>query len=612
MTDIINLLPDALANQIAAGEVVQRPASVVKELLENAVDAGGTHIQLIIKDAGKSLIQVVDDGIGMSETDARMSFERHATSKITQSEDLYNIRTMGFRGEALASISAVAQVEMKSKLHKDEFGTVISIEGSALKSQESTACSSGTSISVKNLFFNVPARRNFLKSNPVELRHIMDEFQRIALANPQISFTCFQNDLEVYRIKNGNLGQRIVQLFGKSYQRQLVPCEENIEEIKIKGYVGKPEQAKKGRGEQFFFVNNRFIKSNYLNHAVFNAYHQLIPEDYFPFFTLFIEIDPIHVDVNVHPTKTEIKFDDEKTIYSIIKSCVKKSLGIHNLTPSMDYSVDTNFLKDMSSQKLKQDSFKNPDKFTSERNISNKANWEELYLSAFEAERFEVEAQKELDLTEESQSIRIESDANRLSTNDSNDNTTIRQVIQIQGVFIATPVKSGIMFIHQSRAHERILFEKFEHNIKSQKGVVQQFLFPETIELNPSDKSIVRELEQEIKALGFRFEDFGKNAIALQGSPATIGTQNGKQLFLSLIENYKNHEAEFSKDKTTNTARFMAKNSAIKEGTKISSDEMLSLIDQLFGCSNPNHSPSGEKIYIIQEKSDLELLFNKR
>jgi DNA mismatch repair protein MutL len=343
MPDIINLLPDAIANQIAAGEVVQRPASVVKELLENAIDAGASDIQLIIKDAGKNMVQVVDNGKGMSETDARMSFERHATSKINKADDLFAIKTMGFRGEALASIAAVAQVEMKTCTQEKELGAHIVIEGSEFIMQEPVATTCGTSIRVRNLFFNVPARRNFLKSNPVELRHINEEFIRVALANPNVGFSMTHNDLENYVLRPGKLSQRIVALFGKNYRSQLVTCNEEMAFIDIKGYVGKPEFSKKSRGEQYFFVNNRFIKSPYLNHAVFNAYSGLIADDQYPFFVLFIDIDPSHIDVNVHPTKTEIKFDDEKTVYNLIKSAVKRALGAHNVTPSMDFSFDTNF-----------------------------------------------------------------------------------------------------------------------------------------------------------------------------------------------------------------------------------------------------------------------------
>ena len=343
MSDIINLLPDAIANQIAAGEVVQRPASVVKELLENSVDAGSTKVQLVIQEAGKTLIQVIDNGKGMSETDARMCFERHATSKIRKSEDLFSIKTMGFRGEALASIAAVARVELKTKRADTELGSFIHIEASEVKKQEPASLNQGTSLAVKNLFYNVPARRNFLKSNPVEMRHIIDEFQRVALANPAISFSLTQNEKEVFNLPEGKLSQRIVSLFGKNYQKQLIVCAEETNWLKIQGYIGTPEFSKKTRGEQFFFINDRFIKSSYLNHAVSGAYEGLIQANQFPFYTLFIEMDPKHIDINVHPTKTEVKFEDERSVYGIIRSAVKQALGTHNVIPALDFGTDVNF-----------------------------------------------------------------------------------------------------------------------------------------------------------------------------------------------------------------------------------------------------------------------------
>ena len=343
MTDIIKLLPDAIANQIAAGEVVQRPASVVKELMENAVDAGAHNIEVIIKDAGKALVQVIDDGLGMSHTDARLSLERHATSKIRTAQDLFSIRTMGFRGEALASIAAVAQMELKTKRHEEDLGTLIEIAGSKVSKQEPVAAQDGTAISVKNLFYNIPARRNFLKSNGVEMRHIVEEFQRLSLANSDISFSLFQNDLKTYELPTSKLSQRIINLFGNNYQEQLVACSEETDHINVSGYVGKPEYAKRTRGEQFFYVNNRFIKSGYLHHAVLNAFQRLLQPETHPFYVLFIEIDPKHIDVNVHPTKTEIKFDDERTVYGIIRAAVRQSLGTFNVVHALDFEQDVNF-----------------------------------------------------------------------------------------------------------------------------------------------------------------------------------------------------------------------------------------------------------------------------
>jgi DNA mismatch repair protein MutL len=396
MLDIIQLLPDSIANQIAAGEVVQRPSSVVKELLENSIDAEATQVQLIVREAGKTLIQVIDNGKGMSETDARMCFERHATSKIRTSDDLFKIRTMGFRGEAMASIAAVSQVELKTRRSTDELGTMVRIEASEHKAQEAISTPEGTNLLVKNLFYNVPARRNFLKSNPVEMRHIIDEFQRVALSNPDIAFSLYHNDAEIYNLPSGKLSRRIVDLFGKSYREQLAPCEEETSFVTVRGFVGKPQFAKKTRGEQFFFANNRFIKNSYLNHAVMSAFEGLMPEGSHPFYVLFIEIDPVHIDINVHPTKTEIKFDDERTVYAIVQAAVRKSMSQHNLAPSLDFDTNINYSNQFFSfnnaptptstavpSKMNQADFDSERPFAkpemSSREKSNLSNWNKLY-----------------------------------------------------------------------------------------------------------------------------------------------------------------------------------------------------------------------------------------
>ena len=411
MPDIIHLLSDLLANQIAAGEVVQRPASAVKEILENAIDAQATKIQVIVKDAGKSLIKVVDNGIGMSETDARMSLERHATSKIKNTEDLFAIKTMGFRGEALASIAAVSQLHITTKQADSELGTSINIEASEIKGQEPVAVDNGTSVTVKNLFYNVPARRNFLKSNPVEMRHIVEDFQRIALSHPAIAFALYQNDLETYNLPPGKLSQRIVNIFGKNYQEQLANCKEETDHIKVYGYIGKPELAKKTRGEQFFFVNNRFIKNNYLNHAVLNAYEGLIPERSYPFYVIFIEMDPGNIDVNVHPTKSEIKFDDERTVYGVVRAVVKQALGTHNLSPSLDFGSNVNFDLSRLGQKIPEIESKRDMDYAHFRNtsreISNLENWENLF------EKNKEEASQNQENLANSESITFESAANQ-------------------------------------------------------------------------------------------------------------------------------------------------------------------------------------------------------
>ena len=603
MSDIIQLLPESIANQIAAGEVVQRPASVVKELMENGVDAGATEITLIVKDAGKSLVQVVDNGKGMSETDARMSFERHATSKIRKSEDLFSIKTMGFRGEALASIAAVAQVEMKSKLAEDEIGTSLQVEGSQFKGQVNASCKQGTTMIVKNLFFNVPARRNFLKSNPVELRHIMDEFHRLAIAHPGISFNFYQNDIEVFKLKSSKLSQRIVGLFGKNYREQLVPCDEETDQVKLKGYIGKADFVKKSRGEQFFFVNNRYIKSNYLNHAVISAYEGLIPESTFPFFVLFIDIDPKHIDVNVHPTKTEIKFDDERSVYSLIKTSVRKALGTFNITPTLDFGTDANFRlhtnlnpsSGMSTSERDYSQFKN-----TERDISNLKNWEQLYASALDNETIEAETKRDEAAKGTPLSLTFGSAINKRDESLPYETTgDYNNLFQFHLSYIVTPVKSGLMLIDQQSAHERIYFEKYQQMLEHNSGSSQQLLFPETLNLNPSDFSLVKELEKEIRGVGFAFEYFGGQSIVINGIPSLIKADSGSAIFNGVLEDYKKNFLEYKDSSMENIARSMAMNSGIKRGKKLTIDEMRSIIDQLFACKNPNYSPVGQLIYYI-------------
>jgi DNA mismatch repair protein MutL len=449
MSDIIHLLPDHVANQIAAGEVIQRPSSAVKELVENSVDSGATNIKLIIKDAGRTLIQVTDNGSGMSETDARMCFERHATSKIREADDLYSIKSMGFRGEAMASIAAISQVELKTKTKDTELGTLINIEGSKIKTQENCATNKGTSISIKNLFFNVPARRNFLKSDNVELKHIIEEFTRVALANPSINFTFYHNDNEVYNLKKSNLRQRISSMNGKNYNEKLVPIKEETSLTSISGFIGKPEFARKTRGEQYFFVNNRFIKSGYLHHAIVSAYTDLIPKEQIPSYFLFFEINPILIDINIHPTKTEIKFEDEKSIYAILRACAKKALGQHNITPTIDFNKDPSFdtiaPKDanLKMPKIKVDDSYNPFEKKINPNKNNTENWENL---------FELSQSEEQKISE-----------NRIvqSSLENFENFNQKILFQIQEKYILSPIKSGIMIVHQQRAHQKILYNKY-------------------------------------------------------------------------------------------------------------------------------------------------------
>jgi len=615
MSDIIQLLPDSVANQIAAGEVVQRPASAVKELLENALDAGADKIQLIVKDAGKALIQVIDNGCGMSVTDARMCFERHATSKVRKAEDLFAIRTMGFRGEAMASIAAIAQVEMKTKRHEDEVGTLIEIEGSTVLKQEPVGTPNGTSICVKNLFYNTPARRNFLKSNPTEMRYIIDEFQRVALAKPHIAFSLHHDGSEIYRLPAATIKQRIVHLFGNNYNERLIPVEEETTIINLKGYIGKPEFAKKTRGEQFFFVNDRFIKDNYLNHAINKAYQELLPDDNFPLYVLFIEIDPSKIDVNVHPTKTEIKYLDEKSIYAIIHSAVKRSLGRFNISPTLDFNQETAF-SNMITPKAPEDivppsiSFNpNFNPFGATRTAAKETYFKEQYQpkektqnwgSLYEITNFQQTEQTSIDLgeTEEEEALVA---------------APSKQYMQIHNRYIVSQIKSGVMLIDQQAAHERILYERFLLHLEDRKGASQQSLFPQTVTLSPGDFELAKSLLDDIKSLGFDVREFGKNTLVIEGIPVDLGSTNinETQLFEHLIEGFKNSQQELKLSKRDSLARSLARNSAIKAGTALSQQEMNTLIDELFACKSPNFSISGKPAIQTITLTELAQKFEK-
>jgi DNA mismatch repair protein MutL len=617
MPDIIQLLPDAVANQIAAGEVVQRPASAVKELIENAIDAGADKIQLILKDAGKSLIQVIDNGCGMSLTDARMCFERHATSKIRKAEDLFAIRTMGFRGEAMASIAAIAQVELKTRRHEDELGTCILIEGSEVVSQEACSANTGTSICIKNLFYNTPARRNFLKSNPVEMRHIIDEFQRVALANPQVFFTMHHDGQEVYHLPSAALKQRIVHLFGNNYNQRLVPVEEETTIINLRGFVGKPEFARKTRGEQFFFVNNRFIRDAYLNHAVLTAFQELLPDETFPLYVLFIDIDPGKIDINVHPTKTEIKYQDEKSIYAIIRSAVKRSLGKYNITPTLDFDQENSIghlITPKPFDEIVQPSIAfNPDfnpfanekksereipflRNTNDYNTAIPRNWDTLYEISKKEETLQQEMHAEKGIPIDEQEITKSSE---------------RQFFQVHNRFIMSQIKSGFMLISQQAAHERILYERFLQQLQNHSGVSQQSLFPQSVTLNSSDFELLRELLPDIRGLGFDIREFGKNTVVVEGIPADINNANEHELLEQLLEGFKNNLTILKLDKRDNLARSLARNAAIKTGVKLSLEEMNQLVDQLFACQMPNLALNGKPVITTFTLNELAERFEK-
>ncbi|HLS37217.1 MAG TPA: DNA mismatch repair endonuclease MutL [Sphingobacterium bovisgrunnientis] len=625
MSDIIQLLPDAVANQIAAGEVVQRPASAVKELIENAIDAGADRIKLIVKDAGKTLIQVIDNGCGMSVTDARLCFERHATSKIRKAEDLFAIRSMGFRGEAMASIAAIAQVELKTRRIEDELGTVVQIEGTKVVNQFPEALPAGTSISVKNLFYNIPARRNFLKSNSVEMRHIIDEFQRIALANPEIFLSLHSDNNELFHLTPGTLKQRIVHLFGNNYNQKLVPVEEETSIINLTGFIGKPEYAKKTRGEQFFFVNKRFIRDPYLNHAVMNAYEEILPSETFPMYVLFIDIDPSKIDINVHPTKTEIKYEDDKAIYAIIRSAVKRSLGRYNITPSLDFDQETSFSGMISSKPI--DEIQAPtitfnpnfNPFESEIGSlrpSNNSRSNE-YSSRFEREAIPKNWDTLYQITETETATQLP----LLDTEEQE--TDERPVIipkaeskksffQIHNRYIVSQIHSGIMLIDQQAAHERILFEQYKEQLENNQGSSQQSLFPTTIDLSPSDFELMDDILPELQTLGFQLRPFGKTTYIVDGIPADLGNNiNEKQIIEQLLEDYKHNRTELKVDKRDHLAKSLAKSAAIKAGIALNNDAIEELIDKLFACESPNISVHGKPTIITLTLAELMEKFDK-
>lgn len=613
MSDIIQLLPDSVANQIAAGEVVQRPASAVKELMENALDSGASQIKLIVKDSGKTLIQVIDNGCGMSETDARMSFERHATSKIRKAEDLFSIRTMGFRGEALASIAAIAQVELKTKRIGDDIGVRIEIEASEIKLQEVCSAPEGTSVCVKNLFYNIPARRNFLKTDSVELRHIIDEFQRVAIPNPEIALSLHHNSTEIFNLSPGSLKQRLMGVFGNSYNSRLVPVEENTGIVNIKGFVIKPEFAKKTRGEQFFFLNKRFIRNAYLHHAVQSAFEQLLPNDSFASYFLMLDVDPKTIDINIHPTKTEVKFEDEKAIYAFLRSAIKKSLGQFNISPSLDFDQEAHLynmpLKPVDgiykAPTIKVDQNYNPFKVEQPvRNfggseLSNRADWEKMY-SRHADNQLELEIKKD----DTQQSINTDWD-NELHE------SSKKTAYQLHNKYILSHIKTGFMVIDQQGAHERILYERIIDSLEKNKSATQQELFPKTIEFNTPDFALVKELNNEIIAMGFDISEFGKNTFVIHGVPADTANHDPAALLEGLIENYKQNLLELRSDKRENLARSMAYNMAVKSGRILTQEEMNNLIDELFACKMPYSTPAGKPTITTFSMDDLDKRFRK-
>ena len=609
MSDIIKLLPDSVANQIAAGEVIQRPASIVKELMENAVDAGATEISVIIKDAGSTLVQVVDNGAGMSETDARMSFERHATSKIRHANDLFSIRTMGFRGEALASIAAVAHVELKTKKQESELGTKILITGSEVELQEPVACSKGSCFSVKDIFYNVPARRKFLKSEAAEMRNIITEFQRVVLTNSHIKFILYNNDLLLFNLPAANIKQRIINIIGEQIQTQLIPVEVNASVIKIHGFIGNPQNAKKSSGDQYFFVNNRFMKHPYLHKAIMDAYSKLIPSSVYPSYFIYFQVNPEFIDINIHPTKTEIKFEDESTIWKILNAGIRESLGKFNIVPSIDFDTEGRIEipvlrpdETVTQPRVNVNPHFNPfDKQSVNfKQTSAPKNWESLY-NVFSSDRSSWDKNIESVVFS---STDKHSDSEQLTINE---NSSLQgSYFQIKNRYILTPVKSGLMIIDQRRAHERILFERFISSMHTNKSSSQQLLFPETISLNPEKAILLKEMKDDLIILGFDIKETENNTFSIKGVPAEFENINIVGVLDEILSSYINGIINPEEELREELAKIIAKNGCMNYGEPLSVEEMATLINNLFMCKTPNFSPSGKSVISILSNDELE------
>ncbi|MCK7540999.1 MAG: DNA mismatch repair endonuclease MutL [Marinilabiliales bacterium] len=600
MSDIIKLLPDSVANQIAAGEVIQRPASVVKELTENAVDSGATEISVVIRDSGRTLVQVIDNGSGMSETDARLAFERHATSKISSADDLFSITTKGFRGEALASVAAVSMTELRTRREEDEAGTLVEINNSRVIKQEPCSCAAGSVFSVKNLFYNVPARRKFLKSDNTEFRHIITEFQRVTLAHPEIKFTLIHNDQEIYRLPAGSHRQRIVSLFGKHYNQNLVTVETNTTIVSISGFAGKPENARRSAGEQFFFVNNRFIRHPYLHRAVLEAYQGILPPDTVPAYFLYMTADPSAIDVNIHPTKTEIKFEDERSVWQIMLASVREALGRFNVVPSLDFGPEgaveipvitgntpapppPHIEVDHSFNPFDGNEYQRPEtKWKNEGEHTPPHGWESLFTITARSEQG--------------------------AGNDSP--TGQRRFFQVKNRYIMCPVISGIMMIDQRRAHERVLYEKYLASLGDGPRPAQVSLFPVEAELNAGDIVILREIGDQLKTLGFEVKAGNDNMVTITGHPADSRNASPLAMLETLIAEFKHTMSDPSIGARERVALSMAKASAIPYGMPLTHTEMEELFDMLFACSMPNYSPTGKTVMNIITLEELDRRFS--
>lgn len=608
MSDIIQLLPDSVANQIAAGEVIQRPASVIKELVENAVDAGADKVQIIIKDAGKSLIQVIDNGCGMSETDARMAFERHATSKIQKAEDLFNLHTLGFRGEALASIVAVAQVELKTKRADDPTGIMMQIHGSEFISQETVACSHGSNFAVKNLFYNIPARRKFLKSNSTEMRHILEEVNRIALINKEVQFVLTHNDVEIYNLPKSNLKQRIVNIIGKNINQNLIDVNTITDIVEITGYIGKPEFAKKSPGEQYFFVNNRYMRHPFFYKAVLRAYDNILQEKHYPAFFIFIKVDPQELDVNIHPTKTEIKFTDELAIRHILHAAVKESLGKFNVMPAMDFDSDERvnipYLKDKTTEPDIPQVAINTDFNPFEQSSSNNSKGGGNYSGSFSKEKVDANWQN---LYEGFENKHEEVQAQAIFTGSTGEEQ-YSKIFQFKNKYIMTPVKSGLMIIDQKRAKERILYEEFLNRFDADIPT-QKCLFPITIELNKTEAMVMDEILEDINDMGYELDRADENAYVVTGIPADAKEQETELIIRDFIANYKETLSDVKIERKERTALSLSKAANIRTGMMLDKEEMKNIIDKLFACKMPNHTATGKSIISIMSTDEIEKRF---
>jgi DNA mismatch repair protein MutL len=609
MENLIRLLPEHVANQIAAGEVVQRQSSVVKELVENAIDAGAKNIHVILQQAGRQLIQVIDDGKGMNEVDARMCFERHATSKIQQSEDLFRIRTMGFRGEAMASIAAVAQVELKTRPASAELGNEIHIAGGRVSHQGVCAMAPGTITSVKNLFFNVPARRNFLKSDQVELRHVMDAFQRIALAYPEVGFRLTNNNADLYHLTSGKLRQRIVQIMGGRFDEKLVPVNEETPFVKIHGFIGRPESAKKRRGEQFFFVNLRFIKNQYLHHAITAAFEGLLSPDYHPAYFIYLELDPKHIDVNIHPTKTEIKFDDDKTVYAILRAAVKRALGMFQVTPTIDFEIDQRFKPERPEGIPQQPVVRvNPD--YNPFDTDQDANRLEFSGAAARPTREAIGQSLEYYAANSRMEVPQPHQATLdLGTLEASKPEITGRPFQLTGGWIVCGLGQQLLVIHQRRAHERILFEYYANMMQKSSVASQQLLFPVSVELNPADFDAFVSQFDHLRQFGFDVESLGGHTVVVNGMPIGMDEGQLRSAFDAVIDGLRHQADAFALHPGLELAKVLARSNAIRKDAHLSAERMEDLVTSLFECEMPTMALNGKPVFLQWQTNDLEKRF---